>query len=93
MTVAEANAIIESISDNDKASWEKTRWLGYITALTQGAKLKNPTDLLKFSWEINEANSIEIKDIRTVEEVTKGLLQLMKKHENGDGKIVDFSNF
>ena len=79
MTVAEANAIIESISNTDKASWEKTRWLGYITALTQGAKLKNPTDLLKFSWEINEADSIEIKDTRTVEEVTKNLLEIMNR--------------
>ena len=81
MTVQEANAIIDSISDNDKSVWEKTRWLGFITALTQGAKLKNPQDLIKFNWEIIEDESIAIKDTRTNEQVTESLLEIMNRLE------------
>lgn len=67
----EANAIIDCVSLNERSAWEKTRWLAYIQALTSGAKLKNPQDLTKFSWEINEMEKEETKDSRTKEEVLK----------------------
>jgi len=72
MSGNELSSLLESISDKDKAAWEQTRWLGYIQALTQGAKIKKPTDLMMFEWEKKEV----VKDTRTKEEVIESLLKL-----------------
>lgn len=77
MSNNEANAIIDSISDNNKTDWEKVRWLGYITALTQGAKLKDPKELIKFNWEQSDDEAIEPKDNRTIDEVRNNLMSIL----------------
>ena len=68
MSVNEANAIIDSISDVEKVNWERVRWSAYIQALTAGAKLKSPQSLIKFQWEmpINE----EVEDNKTIDNRT-----------------------
>lgn len=76
MTVFEANAIIDSVTDNDKASWEKVRWLGYITCLSQGAKLKTPQELITFSWEETSADNNAYVDTRSKEEIRNSLLDI-----------------
>lgn len=72
MTVTEANAIVDSITDREKSEWEKTRWLGYVTCLSNGAKLKTPQDLIKFSWE---EVTLPV-DTRTKEEVWNSLVEI-----------------
>lgn len=54
MTLYEVDAALLSNNKLYKDSWEKNRWLGYITACAFGAKLKSPQDLIKFSWEIEK---------------------------------------
>lgn len=76
MTIKEANAIIDSLSEKNKTSWEQTRWLGYIQALSNGATLKSPVDLLRFSWEHTEENTGSSKDNRTKEEIRNSLIEL-----------------
>lgn len=76
MTVAEANAVLDSIALKDRVSWEQARYISYIQAITQGAKLKSPLDLIKFSWEITEADNAEVTDTRTKEEIVQSLLDI-----------------
>lgn len=76
MTAAEANYIIDAVTDKDKVSWEQTRWLAYITCLAQGAKLKTPQDLMKFGWEETDADDTVYKDTRTAEEIRQSLLEI-----------------
>jgi len=76
LTLNEANAIIDSIAEKDKAEWERTRWTAYIQAVTAGAQLKTPIDLIKFSWEENENILLPAKDNRTKEEIFNGLLEI-----------------
>lgn len=76
MTSTEATAILDSIASKEKLSWEQFRWISYIQALSQGAKLKSPVDLLKFSWEYTESEIAEATDTRTKEEIVTSLLEL-----------------
>lgn len=76
MTIKEANAIIDSVAEKNKTEWEQTRWLGYIQALSNGATLKSPIDLLKFSWEHTEESNTSVKDTRTKEEIRNSLIEL-----------------
>lgn len=38
----------------DKESWEQTRFLGFINARCNGAKIGKMEDLIKFQWEEKE---------------------------------------
>jgi len=76
MTVCEASAIMDAVSDKEKAEWEKTRWLGFITAASQGAKLDKPQDLIRFSWE--EQDVVKVTDNRTYEEKIKSFERIVK---------------
>ena len=64
----EANAIVESVFETEKQSWEQVRWLGFVQAIVQGAKIQNPQDLMEFSWEKNDDKIIEIKSIEELKE-------------------------
>lgn len=75
MTANEANAILEAIAIKERNSWEQSRWISYIQAITQGAKLKTPLDLIQFSWELSEADSALVPE-RTPEQIKESLLEL-----------------
>jgi hypothetical protein len=51
MSYEEVNAVLEALNENYQDTWEQTRFLAYIQALSNGAKLKSPIDVIKFSWE------------------------------------------
>lgn len=76
MSTPEVNAIISAIHEQDKNRWEQLRWIGYITCLSNGAKLKTPQELVTFSWEKTENDATTIKDTRTPEEVRQSLLEI-----------------
>ena len=86
MSIKEANAIIDSINENEISTWEKTRWLAYVNALTAGAKLTSPEDLIQFSWEIKEESN---KDIRTQKEIEQASLDYFNAFLN---KPIDSTN-
>lgn len=76
MSMNEANALIDAIAAKDRVSWEQARWISYIQAITQGATLKTPTDLIKFSWEEPETNTPGSRDTRTKEEIRNNLIEI-----------------
>jgi hypothetical protein len=51
MTAEQVLAVTERNYKEYQNGWEQTRWLAYINAASQGAKVKKPQDLIKFSWE------------------------------------------
>ena len=51
MSFTEAGLLVEKRNEMYRESWEKQRWGWYISALTAGAKLDSPQDLVKFTWE------------------------------------------
>ena len=75
MTASEASAITDVVSDNEKEEWEKTRWLGFITAASHGAKCDKPQDLLRFHWD--EQDVTKVTDNRTYEEKVKSFEKMI----------------
>lgn len=65
----EVQAILNAQDDLYINNWEQTRFLAYIQAVSAGAKIKNPTDLIKFDWDADIA----------VEEVSPEELQQRKQ--------------
>lgn len=51
MQFYEIETLMENIWMKDKASWEQTRTISYITAQCQSSKKLNPEDLMKFPWD------------------------------------------
>ena len=60
MSWGELDSIIENINNKGKEEWDRTRWQAYIMAMTQGAKLTSPQDLVTFSWEESEVVKPEV---------------------------------
>jgi hypothetical protein len=62
MSQKETIAILEAINENWKQtfelSWEQTRYICYIQALSQGAKFEKPSDLVRFNWDVDDNNVI-----------------------------------
>jgi len=75
MSDYEANLLIDSNYEKFKMEWERTRWLGYINCLAFGSKIKNPQDILKFTWE----EEIKEVDSRTEEEIKEVQEMMIKK--------------
>lgn len=51
MCYEEVNAVLEAVNENYQDTWEQTRFISYIQALSNGAKLKSAQDVIKFSWD------------------------------------------
>ena len=51
MQFYEVETLLENLWMKDKASWEQTRTISYITAQCQSSKKLNPEDLMKFPWD------------------------------------------
>ena len=78
MSTYEAGLLIDAFNREYKEGWERQRWTAYITAASSGAKLKKPSDLMTFSWELPEVNDVEVK-VKTIEEVKEERERLIKK--------------
>lgn len=74
MSEIEMAAIIDAFTDEYKDSWEKTRWLGWVTAATM-VGTKSPTDLLKFKWD-EEEKEVVVEDL---EQTKQALLAILEK--------------
>jgi len=51
MEFFEANCLLKNIYLRDKESWERARFLSYITAQCNSTKTLKPTDIMKFKWD------------------------------------------
>lgn len=71
MSMFEVEALIYQYNKAYQDEWEQTRWIGYVIALSNGAKLKKPSDLMKFEWENAIDNKTITKSKPTTEEYKK----------------------
>ena len=65
MQLYELEVILDNLQLRHKQNWEQTRLLAYIIAQSNSTKKINITDVIKFSWD-NEKN--ETIDIMTDED-------------------------
>jgi len=54
MTIQEVEIVLGQYNKEYQDKWEQTRFIGFIVAISQGAKFKEPKDLLPFTWEKTE---------------------------------------
>ena len=60
------------LEDQYKTSWEQTRWLAYLNIqpyLDKHSKIKSPTDVLKFPWEVKERKAVDWEKIKELEKL------------------------
>lgn len=51
MEFYEINCLLKNIYLKDKESWERARFITYITAQCNSTKTLKPTDIMKFRWD------------------------------------------
>jgi glutamyl-tRNA reductase len=85
MSWDEANAIIDECNNKYKNEWERARWQSYIMALTQGSKLKEPSDIMEFEWERKEIEEIKYSE-EEIEKIKKNMLNAYLNNETKDIK-------
>jgi len=83
MTMREAEALIEQSNRAYKDNWERTRFIGYVTALSNGAKLKKPSDLVTFSWEKQSRAKTGKPSKDKLEQMTKEMTESLQRYNDG----------
>lgn len=77
MTAEQVLVVTERQYKDYQNTWEQTRWLAYINAASQGAKIKKPQDLMKFSWETtstaSEPSAVDVMGKSRVESMWRNL--------------------
>ena len=63
MEFYEANCLMNNIYLKDKESWERTRFITYITAQCNSTKTLKPTDIMTFHWDEEYAEKEHHKTI------------------------------
>lgn len=71
MSAKEVNAILESNFEEYKEAWEICRYTAFIIAVSAGAKLEKPENLLKFSWDAKEISLSNFEIIERSKEILK----------------------
>lgn len=56
MQMYELSILLKNIFKKNKESWEQARLVAYVIAQTNSTKQIKPTDIIKFSWENEEAD-------------------------------------
>lgn len=60
MQLYELEVILDNLQLRHKQNWEQTRLLAYIQAQSNSTKKINITDVVKFSWDNEKNNTIDI---------------------------------
>lgn len=76
ISMYEAGLLIEAYNENYKEKWEMLRFLSFITAASNGAKLNSPEDIIKFKWD--DKVEVETKKL-TPEEINAVKERMLKK--------------
>ena len=73
MQMYELEALISSLYQKNRESWEQTRLLAYILAQVNSSKKLKPSDILSFVWDNdNKGNtSISNEDVKRLKERAK----------------------
>lgn len=75
MTDKEVAALINKCNEEYRNEWERTRWLGYIIAISNGAKLNSPTDLVKFDWDTKTLAKIDNRTTKEIEAIKREMIK------------------
>ena len=60
MQLYELEVILDNLQLRHKQNWEQTRLLAYIIAQSNSTKKINITDVVKFSWDVENDKTIDI---------------------------------
>lgn len=64
MSYFEVDAALNGYFNQYKNNWEQTRLIAYITASCYASKQLKPTDIIKFSWDIDEEVKISPEELQ-----------------------------
>lgn len=78
MTMGEVESFLTGLNRRHRDAWEQTRIIGYIIAQANSTKKLEQTDILRFPWDIENA---EIKDTSISDEDMKRLREKAKQME------------
>lgn len=84
MTKDEASILVEESNEQYKERWERERFNAYITALSAGAEITSPVDLICFSWEEKQEKKKPSKE--EIEHKRKQMLEAYEKYKSGNVK-------
>lgn len=82
----ELEVILNNLQLRHKQNWEQTRLLAYIQAQSNSTKKINITDVIKFSWDIENDKTIDImtdKDKNRLKEKSNEIIKELNKKING----------
>lgn len=84
MSIFEVDALMMQYNRDYQNRWEQIRFISYITALSNGQKLKTPKDLISFNWE--EDTVIKTKPNKhQVDEMLMSFQASLRNVDNGLG--------
>lgn len=86
MTKYEAAILVEESNAQYKECWERERFNAYITALSAGAEIDSPLDLICFAWEEKPAPKKPSKE--EIEDKRKRMRDTYEKYKRGELKPV-----
>lgn len=86
MEFYEVNCLLKNIYLKDKESWERARFITYITAQCNSTKTLKPTDIMKFQWdedyvEEEHHKTISDNDIARLRQMAKSMEDKFNKKE------------
>ena len=75
----EVDACLSGLENKNKAGWEQTRFLSYVTAQVNSTKKLKLTDILSFTWDKPEEKetSITNEDIQRLKDKANKTLKLL----------------
>lgn len=76
----ELSTLLKNIFRKNKENWEQARLVAYVIAQSNSTKQLKPTDIIKFSWEKEEADeetSITKEDITRLREKATNYLKTL----------------
>jgi hypothetical protein len=60
----EIGLICESYNYSLQPAWEQARYIAYVTAQVNSKKKLKPTDILKFTWDVDQPVTTTNKDVQ-----------------------------
>lgn len=79
MQLYELEVILDNLHLKHKQNWEQTRLLAYIQAQSNSTKKINITDVVKFSWDVEKNEMIDIMTDEDKDRLKKKSNEIIKE--------------
>ena len=79
MQLYELEVILDNLQLKHKQNWEQTRLLAYIIAQSNSTKKINITDVVKFSWDNEKNDTIDIMTDEDKDRLRKKSNEIIKE--------------